>query len=137
MNGLFGAMGIALFSCFASSANAIENWTIIDLGSTRTESLCVKVASNAFISFSNIYGVRRVLHTSWTVYGYGLNQEAHDAVVTCTFATANSTRATLIVYSDNSVSGGLIAQRISTLFAQHNIELEKDWLDKAYKRNGF
>lgn len=137
MNGFLGAITIALVAGIATGAKAIENWTITDLGSTRTESLCVGAASNAFITFSNIYGARRVLHTNWTIYGYGLNNEAHDAVITCTFATANSTRATLIVYSENSISGGLIAQRVSNLFAQHNVELEKEWLEEAYERNGF
>lgn len=121
----------------AVPAFAIENWTVTDLGSSRTESLCVDAASNAFLSFSNVYGAARVLRANWTVYGYGLNRAEHDAVVTCTFANANSTRATLVIYSENSVTGGLIASRIANLFQQHNEELENKWLEEAYERNGF
>lgn len=127
----------ALCVCVTSPALAIENWTITDLGSARTESLCVAAATESFISFSNVYGASKLLRTDWTVYGYDLSNSGHDAVVTCTFATANATRATLVVYSENAVQGGLISNRIAQEFYAQNSRLEEEWLQDAYDRFGF
>lgn len=129
---------LAAVLCFAATpALSLDHWTVTDLGSARTESLCVETASETFVSFSQIYGASQVLKANWTVYGYGLNNGNHDAVVTCAFATANATRATLIVYSDNTVTGGLISRRLAERFEQLNARNEAEWLDKAYKRFGF
>jgi type II secretory pathway component PulC len=78
-----------------------------------------------------------LLKTDWTVYGYDLGNSEHDAVVTCTFATANATRATLIVYSDDAIQGGIISNRLAQEFYAQNERLEAEWLDEAYKRFGF
>jgi len=130
-------MVAALCVCVATPALAIDNWTITDLGSTRTESLCVAAATQSFLSFSNVYGASRMLRTDWTVYGYDLNNSDHDAVVTCAFATANATRATLIVYSEESVQGGMISNRLAQEFYAQYERLEQEWLADAYDRFGF
>ena len=131
--------GLACLACVvvAGSASAVEKWTITDLGSSRTESLCVAAATESFLSFSNVFGASKVIRATWTVYGYGLNNSEHDAVITCTFSTANATRATLVVYSENAVQGGLISNRLAQHFYDHNDRLEQEWLDAAYKRFGF
>jgi len=121
----------------SSPASAVENWTVTDLGSTRTESLCVDIAAESLLSFSHIFGARRILKAQWTVYGYGLNRSEHDAVITCTFATANATRATLVVYSEDEIQGGLISNRLAQLFDETNDRLERKWLAEAYERFGF
>ncbi len=118
-------------------ALAIENWTVTDLGSARTESICVNAATESFVSYGNVFGAERLLRTDWTVYAYGLANSDHDAVVTCTFATANSTRATLVVYSQDEIQGGLISHRIAQEFYAQNQRLEAEWLQKAYNRFGF
>lgn len=125
------------FSLPALPAQAVDHWTITDLGSTRTETLCVQTASDTFVTFGQVFGAAKILQASWTVYGYGLNNGNHDAVVTCTFSTANATRATLIVYSENTVTGGIISSRIAQRFELIKEQKEKEWLQKAYDRFGF
>lgn len=134
---IFRHLCAVLCVCVTTPAMAIDNWTITDLGSARTESLCVEAATQSFISFSNVYGASRLLRTDWTVYGYGLSNSDHDAVVTCTFATANATRATLVVYSEDSIQGGLISNRLAQEFYAQNERLEEEWLKEAYERFGF
>ena len=134
---IFRQLFAVLCICVAPPAMAIDKWTITDLGSSRTESLCVEAATQSFISFSNVYGASRLLRTDWTVYGYDLNNSDHDAVVTCTFATANATRATLVVYSEDSVRGGIISNRLAQEFYAQNERLEEEWLKDAYDRFGF
>ena len=131
------AVAAVCLSAIASPLFAIDKWTVTDLGSARTETICVEAASESFLSFSNIFGASKILRASWTVYGYGLNRENHDAVITCAFSTANATRATLVVYSDNSVVGGLISNRIAQHFHEHSERLEAEWLGEAYDRFGF
>ncbi len=131
---LSAALGLI---CAAIPASAIEKWTVTDLGSARTESICIAAATESFVSFSNVYGASRLMRTDWTVYGYDLNKSEHDAVITCNFATANSTRATLVVYSEDAIQGGLIANRIAQEFYAQNSRLEEEWLEKAYNRFGF
>lgn len=129
------AVWVAVLLAVPASAN--NKWTITDLGSARTESLCVDAATQSFVSFGNVFGAERLLRSEWTVYGYGLGDSGHDAVITCAFATANSTRATLVVYSENSIQGGLVSNRIAQEFYAQNERLEKEWLDDAYNRFGF
>ena len=131
---LFAVLGLVF--C-ANAASAIDKWTVTDLGSARTESICVDAATQSFVSFGNVFGASRMMRTDWTVYGYDLNNADHDAVITCTFATANSTRATLIVYSNDSIQGGLISNRLAQEFYAQNDRLEEEWLQKAYDRFGF
>lgn len=125
------------FVCAASSASAIDKWTVTDLGSARTESICIAAATESFVSFSNVYGASRLMRTDWTVYGYDLNNSDHDAVITCNFATANSTRATLVVYSADPIQGGLVSNRIAQEFYAQSERLEEEWLEEAYNRFGF
>ena len=121
----------------AMPAAAIDKWTVTDLGSVRTESICVNAATESLVSFSNIYGADRLLRTDWTIYGYGLNNGSHDVVITCAFATASSTRATLVVYSENAIQGGLVSNRIAQEFYAQNKRLTEEWLAEAHDRFGF
>jgi len=134
----FKRLSTALSLLFlANPAQAIDHWTITDLGSTRTESLCVDVASDTLLSFSHVFGASKILRSTWTVYGYGLNNSEHDAVVTCTFATANATRATLIVYSEHTINGGLVSNRLAQRFREMNEIKEAEWLAEAHARMGY
>ena len=137
MRNLSLSLAVCCAAILSFPANAVENWTVTDLGSTRTESLCVDIAAESLLSFSHVFGARRILKAQWTVYGYGLNRSKHDAVITCTFATANATRATLVVYSEDEIQGGLVSNRLAQIFYETNDRLERKWLAEAYERFGF
>lgn len=110
------------------------DWVVLDMGSSRAESVCVEAASEAFRDFGRIYGISDVTRGNWTVYGYGLDNDQTDAVVTCSYASGNSARATLIIYTDNQVSAGIIASRFEAHFSEHNARLGAEWLQRAFDR---
>ena len=92
-------LAVAMAMIFAASdATALDgNWVVLDLGPSRAESACVDAAGEAFRDFGRIYGIADVARGNWTVYGYGLDDADTDAVVTCTWASGNSARATLVI----------------------------------------
>lgn len=126
--------GLALIAGGGQAMALGGNWVVLDMGPTRAESVCVAAATQAFQDFGNVYGIDDMTRGNWTVYGYGLDNEDTDAVVTCTFSTANSTRATLIIYSDNQIGAGIIASRFESYFADHNQRLGAEWLQRAFDR---
>ncbi len=129
------ACAIVLF--VSGPAFAVEKWTVTDLGSARTENICITAATESLISYSNVFGAARLLRTDWTVFGYGLGSANHDAVITCTYGNAGTTRATLVIYSSGGVQGGLVANRVAQEFYAQAERLEQEWLDEAYERYGF
>ena len=132
IRGLGCAMAMSLTTTGASALNG--DWVVLDLGASRAESVCVEAASEAFRDFGNVFGIADLTRGNWTVYGYGLDNDQTDAVVTCTFASGNSARATLIIYTDNQVSAGIIAQRFEGYFLEHNARLGAEWLQRAFDR---
>lgn len=124
---------LALGPC--PSALAGGNWVILDLGSSRSEEVCVDAASQAFGDFGRVFGIGRQAVGTWTVYGYGLEDRVTDGIVTCTFSTAHSVRATLILYGPDQIRAGLIASRFESYFADHNERLGAEWLQRALDRH--
>lgn len=121
----------------ATPSNAIEKWTVTDLGSARTEQICVDAATQSLVALSNVFGASRLLKTDWTVFGYGLGGSENDAVITCTYGHAGTTRATLVMYSNNDVQRGLMANRIAQEFYAQAERMEQEWLDEAFERYGY
>ena len=125
-----------LLAQFSAPASALDgNWVVLDLGSSRSESVCVEAATQAFTDYGRVFGVESTAKGRWTVYGYGLERQETDGIVTCTFSTASTSRATLILYANDQVRAGMIAQRFETYFAEHNKRLGAEWLQRALERN--
>ncbi len=120
----------------AAPAAALDgDWVVLDLGPSRSESVCVDAASQAFVQFGRAFGIQNSTFGKWTIYGYGLDDDQTDAIVTCTFSTANSARATLILYSTNQIAASLIAGRFEGYFTELNKRLGDEWLQRAFDRN--
>ena len=126
----------AAMACIAPMADAAGgDWGVLDLGSSRAEEVCVAAAQQAFTDYGRVFGIEETARGTWTVYGYGLEHGATDGIVTCTFATGSTSRATLVLYSADQVRAGLIAQRFESYFADHNARIGREWLNRALKRN--
>jgi len=130
---LFGAC-----ICLASfgQAQAAEQWIAVDLGSARTEALCVEAGTSAILSFANVFGAESVRQSAWTVAATGLSNGPHDAIITCNHAAAKTVRVTLVVHSAEEAASRMIARRISTNFAEDYRHLERIWLKKAFEKFG-
>lgn len=124
-----------LLACVGPASATGGNWVVLDLGSSRSESVCVAAAEQSFEDYGRVFGVKTTAKGSWTVYGYGLENQNIDGIVTCTFSTANAARATLVLYADSQVRAGLIAQRFEAYFVEHNARLGAEWLQRAFDRN--
>lgn len=126
---------LAILGLLALPAHAAERtWLVLDLGISRAEHICVDAAANAFVEYSTVFGARQVLKGQWAVYAYGLDKRGTDALVSCTAAAGGSSRAVLVVHSD-SVSAGLIAERLEASFLAENARLGQAWLEQALRRN--
>lgn len=132
----WGSILLAMLWLVPAMAHASgDRWVVLDLGSSRTEGVCVDAAAQAFMDYSRVFGVRRMARGRWTVYGYGMEKQEIDAIVTCTLSTANATRATLVLYADNQITARMIAARYEGIFATHNKLLGAAWLKRALERN--
>ena len=132
----------ALLVCLALLASnwtatfaAGGNWVVLDLGPSRSESVCLEAAAQAFDDFGRIFGIESRAAGNWTVYGYGLEDRDTDGIVTCTFSTAYSSRATLILYGPDQIRASMTAARFEGYFAEHNRRLGEEWLQRALDRH--
>lgn len=119
-----------------SQTNAAEQWIAVDLGSARTEALCVEAGTSAVLSFANVFGADSIRHSAWTVSATGLSNGPHDAIITCNHAAAKTVRATLVVHSPDKDASRMIARRISMNYAEDYQQREKIWLQEAFRKMG-
>ncbi len=126
----------AFFGVFAQSARALENWIIIELGPTRTEALCLQAAQNAMLGFARTFGMRDLVQHGWAVFGWGLADDPHDAVITCGAGTPN-TFAMLTIYSARPDRAQVFATNIQQEFVTQRAELESQWLQNSLDKHGF
>ena len=117
-------------------ADAFENWTIFDLGASRTEAICLQAGQDAMLSFARTFGMRRVDVGARTIFGYGLAKSGHDGVIICSSGVPR-TQAILVIYSDNTIMAKQFAQRISDEFAERNKTLQAEWLAAKLRESGF
>ena len=114
----------------------VENWTVYDLGSARTEAVCVGAAQETFEEFAMTFGARKMARGSWVVYAWGLARGQYDAIITCALASGGTSRATLIIYAEDSVLGSIHGERIWNLFSDHNQRLGDKYVNDALEQHG-
>jgi len=128
--------GAALVAC-PVVAEAVDNWTIYDLGQSRRLSICMTAAERAFVEYDAVYSTDRIEKSNWVVFGWNLNDSGQDAIITCADGPGGGSQATIVMYGANSALIRMEAERLGRLFIDANEEIGKAYVEDALRRFGF
>ncbi|MEM9735114.1 MAG: hypothetical protein AAF908_00715 [Pseudomonadota bacterium] len=96
-----------------------EGFTTEDLGSTDTEEECVDRAKLVFEEFDRASGVGEIVPGNWTVSAFDVTTDDYDAHIACAYGPNDSTRGTLVVYSNDNAAHDrrqAIARRMKSMW---------------------
>ncbi|MEM6622225.1 MAG: hypothetical protein AAF674_08365 [Pseudomonadota bacterium] len=95
---LLAAAGLMLAPTMALA----EGFSTEDLGSTNTEDQCMERARLVYEEFDRASGVGQIVAGNWTISAFDVIRDDYDAHITCAFGPNDTTRATLVVYGNDS-----------------------------------
>lgn len=130
------AVGLCL-GCLPVAANAVENWTVLDLGTSRKAAFCMASAEAAFVEYAHKYAIRRVARSDWIIFAWGIGDRGDDGMILCTDGPGGGTQATIVLYAENSALSRIEAERIGEKFVIENRERTKRYIEEALRENGF
>lgn len=122
-------VAFTLAVCLLASTAWSAPWTVLDLGRVHREAHCLDAARQSFRDLLAEARITALRSSSWVIYADGIN-DAHDALISCTYGDNRGTRATLVIHSSGRpVDAHLLKRRIANLFQGHARRITQAWID--------
>lgn len=108
----------ALLACSPTAAHS-EGFSTADLGSTKDDPECLERGHLMFDKLSKDHSIGQVSTgvSKWSVIAFDVTSPDFDAIVTCNYGPNGSTRATLVLYSNDETDHGVRDQLAKQLNA--------------------